>query len=1668
MPTTTLHEKLARLDESSAFSASDGPLLEQLVREHATEFPTWEIRQCWRWDEWPGRIDHGLPFKDYGIDLVAETVTGRTVAIQCKARKDRATISPSDVQKFRGAAVADVYDERWIITNAQQSPGTSQALELSGIVWKDIIDEAESVGAEAPDDETDPRTAMQDEAVQACVQALTRPQADLTAKWEADSAGVKALDGHRPIGRTKLILPCGTGKTRTAARIIDEIAGDGDVAIFLTPSISLVSQTRTAVLRQLRDAGRQVTSVVVCSDKTAGHVKENEFAAAAQDDKKTRNLETADSGQMRTSELGCAALSSGQEVADWITGNWTEDRLTLIIGTYQSAHHVAEGLREIDAAARILVCDEAHRTAQIKKQNGKSASGRLANFTCCHHQDRLPAQYRLYLTATPKVFPHDNTKVERARSKGYLVATMDDEEIFGTEGYRKSYPAAVEDDLLSDYRIIAFTTNADTWKTAGRIVEQVKKTEKATKLKITEAVRWLTYGIVLYGGTLDGGEAVDVRSSIAFLNRVDKSHALANWLTSDRGRREIIEYIKRRGLEPREINPGVKHLDANHPATERRKALRELDAATAAEPRGICNVGIFGEGTDTPSLNAVAVLDPRQSPTDVIQIVGRCMRRDPGKTTGYVIVPVTLPSDVDAETSLGMDTMDEAWKPLGQILAALRAHDGRVEDRIGDLLTICEPVEDPSEPPKKVHAPVVVKDGPVYRRGIWTGSKPGDLERTVAAVDCGKYTSERNDVREILTKRLGFKWAGDASAGDHRAPKDLTGDQTRDERLVADSGLAIAILRDRRKDPRIATFTPIGPKTDGTSDTEPTTEQRRVGIPETFAKATEKIRAKDRLRRPRRRGTESDQPDVDEPRLWKALASRNLAVEVMEKSGLRGNDKRDFNILREPLQAAAGMLRSEGLEGSLRSLLKLPEPDSQASERDRKSADACMVAAILMLNAVMIHGRLENAGSRISKLIGKNTLESVINADNPLARLAEAWVSVMTHDYKALFAPALRIVTHLRDSEREHAGRAAARRLATWARENADHYTSMNMEYAGELFARVMGEQQASGAYFTRPEAGRLLAELAANEMEIDDWTDQSNWRNLKATDLACGSGTLLNAWIETCKGRIAGGGGDEKLIRRFHRKAVEELVVGLDINPITLQMTAGRFLIGDAGLDYRSMNLFEMEYGWNDWGELRLGTLELLGEDEVIGPKPDKFKWDDDDVVDPDVKSALKDTRLIIMNPPFSRNTARNTNEDAETKRAFQQRELAMRDRVVASDEAAGNVIDANSVESFFTALADAVLPRDADNILAQVMPMTAMTGASAQKKRRMLATRFQIRYVIMSHDPKNINVSQGTDINEALLIGRRSTKSRTVEPTTFVNLLTYPTSLKEAKCVAEAIRNDDWDEIGTVCRWPAEKMRDGDWSAVQWFNPGLAEAATALTKTAKLRPAGDTYKFGPAGQRISDSFEAVTSTAEQSSDDILMFNSIEEMRRSTLVGKPDSKGRNKPPARRGHRMTEQLFVQYRASAGNILVAQRFSTTSSRTTAQFSEGPALGTAYIPLKTKSLNEAKALNLIWNSTPVLIQLLNMRTKKARYPKWSLDQLSSVRVPEVGDSTEQLAAIHDRLQNEEISRLRDAETCPVRAAIDAAVEPMFGITPDVTRDWRRLLGQEPLVLNRRLED
>ena len=290
------------------------------------------------------------------------------------------------------------------------------------------------------------------------------------------------------------------------------------------------------------------------------------------------------------------------------------------------------------------------------------------------------------------------------------------------------------------------------------------------------------------------------------------------------------------------------------------------------------------------------------------------------------------------------------------------------------------------------------------------------------------------------------------------------------------------------------------------------------------------------------------------------------------------------------------------------------------------------------------------------------------------------------------------------------------------------------------------------------------------------------------------------------------------------------------------------------------------------------------------------------------------------------------------------------------------------------------------------------------------------------------------------------------------FVNLRRFPKSVDAVREVVAAIRNRRVDEVGSVCEWPEDLVRAGDWSPVQWYDPRLAEAAAQIRGAPGLCRLSELYDMGPAGQRIRDAFEPVKD-GSSTGEDVGVFDSVSSELRVSLASAPDAVWR--PRAGK-----ESMVRSYLARMGWLQLTNRARVNNARLVAVCATAKSFGSGFMPVVTETEAQAKALCLVWNSTPVLLQLLNTRTKMLMYLSWSVAQLGSVQVPaSLGDTDGQAAAAaaYDRLCHARLQPLAHADADPVRREIDDVVAEAYGISSDVLADWRERLAKEPTVTN-----
>jgi len=1479
----TVGEVIERIRTTSRDESEKGRWFEELVKIVFLESPEYEIDEIEHWGRWRERQQlTGLSGKDTGIDLVARHRDGSHIAIQCKCYAPKRRVAKADIDSFLSQSQATdatdqpVFAMRWIVTT---SPWTDNALA-----------QVDSLGSSVRRIDF-----LHHEFEKISEKLQERP---VRAPWPRQREAIdKVVGGLSHHDRGRMIMACGTGKTFTSLRIAESVVPDGGRIAFVAPSIALVAQARR---EWLLHTTRPLECVVVCSDESAGGRSES-------------------ATEMRVSELECPVTTSPQQLGVTLDPARDTDATRVVFCTYQSLHRLCEAQSQHAAGAFDLVLsDEAHRTTGAISD--AAGSLRDSGFQMVHDDDRLRARKRLYMTATPRIYTA-SSKASLA-GRGIETVDMNDPHVYGPELERLSFKEAVETDMLADYRVIVLGVH-DSAVPAGmrqRLIDlgdssAESQTQKAGPkplvVSIEDLQRLLGTSLAI-NGMAEGSELEVPRrldSTIAFANSIARSKFYAMGLADSQLRALITRRRRAHGETEGATKVEATHLDGTASAFERSEELRKL-ARTRTDncARVICNAKLLTEGVDVPSLDAVVFMEPRDSQVDIVQAVGRVMRRVEGKKLGYIVIPVPVPPGEDLAAAL--EAGGSGYESVGQVLRALQAHDTRLAETPARFVTACEVTR---SPPAGTQG-----DGDTLAAGV---DDPAQLKLDLHKAGAAIYA------HVVAASGLG-------SAG----------------KLVADDlGLAVSIAGAR-------------------------------------------------------------------------FSEGNLAA---------------------PLAAALGNLTVD----------------------DTNEADICKVAALVLINACLLHRRLREV-PRFSDIAD---LARVTGAPDPAAVLADGWERILEHDYEPVFGSALSVLRQL--PTRPYAVEAL-RGLAECANRTADSLSEMGYDHAGPLYHRILPNAAAYGAFYTKNLSALMLARLAIDE-DFADWSDSDQIARLRIMDPACGTGTLLMAALRVLKQRVdehgqhldsddADSGGSD-----LHKAVVENVLHGLDINSPAIQFAASNFTLGAPTVDYRKMNLFTLRHGPQPDGSMMAGTLEVLGFADSEASLRNLVQHADSRSVGAQLtgsgaKFPISDIDLVIMNPPFTNNTRKHGHFSAHEKKAMQQHELSIRDFLLHVDPVAGEVVDANSISTYFTPIA-AFLARSERGVLAKITPATACTSSSGLNERRFLANRFWVQYVITSHDPKNINFSENTGIHECLLVARRrddrSNSTASDPPTRFVSLRKMPSTPVEALAATDAIASGDPGEWGNVTLWPAERVRDGDWSPVQWFDGGFADVAhNHINKLADLGPAGNNHGFGPAGRRIRETYQACDAAA---SDVRKLFWSISATTRTTMCAQPEAHRQPKPALlERANRYWEHR--------SNVLVAQKYDTISGRLTALWSEEPSVGSGWIPVAVDSAIPEKAFVAWWNSTPARLMLLNLRSKKLTYPDFSLGQLRSVLVPSPDSpSWGDLLAAYEQACDIELLPLRDGERCEGRRIIDNAAAQVLGVPESTIANWRSRLAREPTITNRAAE-
>ena len=634
-------EKLVEQINNNADNQRDrGTYFEHLTKSYLKNEPTYqnEFKNVWLINEVPE--EYGIPKYDIGVDLVAEKVTGGLVAVQAKFYKNE--IRKKDIDSFLGELGKDYYYSGIIVSstdkwgknaeNALDSRSDVVRIGLSDlknsrIEWtKFSFDKPEEVVIKAKKK----TRSYQEQAIQAAVNHFEKSD------------------------RGQLIMAPGTGKTFTSLKLTERMAEIANkeqfVVLYLIPSIQLLTQTLRA---WNNDTYMSISSMAVTSDRNAsrGKVKDDES-----------NI------KFKASDIGFPATTSVEQVVK----NYNElveqpkKDLLVVFSTYQSIEVLGAAQKEGFPEFDLIIADEAHRTTGAKSLNEEASV-----FTKVHSDDNVKGKKRLYQTATPKLYGPEAKK--KAETNSIVISSMDDEGLYGKEFFRLGFGDAIVNGILTDYKLMVLAVDESVVQ--KDMQKSLSDSENGLNIDDVGRIIGVWNGMIKREGFTNKVSGEPMKRAIAFSRTIKDSKRL-----SEQFENVVNDYLDNENG----YYVDVRHVDGNMNALEKNEALDWLASDDIPEnsARLLSNVRFLTEGVDVPNLDAIVFLSPRKSQVDIVQAVGRIIRKFEGKEYGYIILPIVVPSGVEPEAILDNNkSYDVVW----QVLNALRSVDERFEATINKL-----------------------------------------------------------------------------------------------------------------------------------------------------------------------------------------------------------------------------------------------------------------------------------------------------------------------------------------------------------------------------------------------------------------------------------------------------------------------------------------------------------------------------------------------------------------------------------------------------------------------------------------------------------------------------------------------------------------------------------------------------------------------------------------------------------------------------------------------------------------------------------------------------------------------------------------------------------------------------------------------------------------------
>ncbi len=586
-------------------SKFQGDVFERLTQAYLLTFPQYKsvLKSVWISHEVPPRIldKLNLPRKDFGIDLIAQTKDNKFWSIQSKYR--------SNQEK------ALTYDE--LSTFTTLSFVTAKNISLAVVAHttskpvrnRKYLKNLTEIGLETWLNLTD-----QDwERIQSLCANKQIKLKKRNSRSHQKPAIKKAVTHFKVKKNTrgKLIMPCGTGKSLAAFWIAEAL--DAKKIILAVPSLHLIKQTLNDWVQEYLALGVNPEWMCVCSDKSAGDVELDHFDIDLQD-------------------LGIPVTTNKDEIRAFLAKRSKNPKI--IFTTYQSSTLLKQVCKNQKIAFDLAIFDEAHKTVGVIDKS----------FAVLLHEKNVRIKHRVFMTATERVI----------RGTKYEVASMDDVKIYGDTFYQLSFKKAIDDGIISDYKIVTLTvTNSQ--------VENLIENNSLLDIK---------------GSDLNSAGSIYMAIGIA-LKKAIKKYKINHAISFHRSIKLANEFRKQQDLlnDVQSLRPISKHFHISSKQNAGKRAQMLKDFANQ-KPTLITNARCLTEGVDIPAVDCILFADPKQSVVDIVQATGRAMRPAPGKKFGYVILPLMVPDSYEVD-----DFAEEtAFRHITKVISVLSTQDERIAE----------------------------------------------------------------------------------------------------------------------------------------------------------------------------------------------------------------------------------------------------------------------------------------------------------------------------------------------------------------------------------------------------------------------------------------------------------------------------------------------------------------------------------------------------------------------------------------------------------------------------------------------------------------------------------------------------------------------------------------------------------------------------------------------------------------------------------------------------------------------------------------------------------------------------------------------------------------------------------------------------------------------------